>query len=86
MYFRRSGGWATGAILAPCGQFRLLRLMPPTNDITGNRRPRWRGLKRPGDGVAASLLEVGNRCILGVLGGGQQEPFWHHADDFDCSA
>ena len=35
--------------------------------------------------MAASLLEGGNRCILGVLGGGQQGPFWHRADDFDCS-
>ena len=26
MYFRRSGGWATGAILAPCGRFRLFHL------------------------------------------------------------
>ena len=146
MYFRRSGGWATGAILAPCGRFRLFRLMPPPNDITINWRPRWRGrkrpgkgavarfprgkstifvggrgggiafmfrpggrnrtlcpvssmdnmtikrrmtgfgLKRPGDGVAASLLEGGNQCILGVLGGGHQGPFWHHADDLDCSA
>ena len=41
------------AILAPCGQFRLFHLMPPTNDITGNRRPRWRGQKRPGKGAAA---------------------------------
>jgi hypothetical protein len=68
------------------GRFRLFRLMTPPKDITINWRPRWRGLKQPGDGVAASLLEVGNQCILGVLGDGQQEPFWHHADDFDCSA
>ena len=59
MYFRRSGGWATGAILAPCGRFRLFRLMPPPNDITINWRPRWRGLKWPGDGVAALFLEGG---------------------------
>jgi hypothetical protein len=57
MYFRRSGGWATGAILAPCGRFRLFRLMTPTNDIVVNRRPRWRGWKRPGDRVAPSFLE-----------------------------
>ena len=44
------------------------------------------GLEWPGDGVAASLLEGGNRSILGVLGGGQQGPLWHHADDFDCFA
>jgi hypothetical protein len=69
-YFRRSGGWATGAILAPCGRFRLFRLMPPPNDITINWRPRWRGRKRPGDGVAALLLGEGNRCIiLGILEG-----------------
>ena len=44
------------------------------------------GLEWPGDGVAASLLEEGNQSILGVLGGGQQGPFWHRADNFDCSA
>jgi len=44
------------------------------------------GLEWPGDDVAASLLEGGNRSILGILGGGQQGPFWHRADDFDCSA
>ncbi len=44
-------------------------LMPPPNDITINWRPLWRGRKRPGDGVAASLLGGGNRCILGILGG-----------------
>jgi len=37
-------------------------------------------------GVAASLLEGGNQSILGVLGGGQQGPFWHRADDINCSA
>jgi hypothetical protein len=44
------------------------------------------GLEWPGDGVAASLLEGGNRSILGVLGGGQQGPFRHRADNFDCSS
>jgi len=44
--------------------------MPPPNDITINWRPRWRGRKRPGDGVAALLLGEGNRCIiLGILEG-----------------
>ena len=85
-YFRRSGGWATGAILAPCGRFRLFRLMPPPNDITINWPPRWCGRKRPGDGVAALLLGGGNQYILGILGGRYQRPFWHRADDFDCSA
>jgi len=43
------------------------------------------GLEWPGDGVAASLLEGGNRSILSILGDGQQGPFWHLADNFDCS-
>ena len=68
MYFRRSGGWATGAILAPCGRFRLFRLIPPTNDITVNRRPRWRGLEQPGDGVTTSFLE-GDFCQIFGRGG-----------------
>ncbi len=67
MAYDSSGGWATGAILATCGQFQLFRLMPPPKDITINWRPRWRRQKWPGDGVAALLLGGGNRCILGVL-------------------
>ncbi len=66
--FRLSVGWATGAILAPCGRFRLFRLMPPPNNITINWRPRWGGQKWLGNGVAASLLGGGNRCILGIMG------------------
>ena len=55
-------------------------------NMTIKRRAAGFGLEWPGDGVAASLLEGGNRSILGVLGGGQQGPFWHRADDFDCSS
>jgi hypothetical protein len=75
-YFGRSGGWATGAISAPCGQFRLFLLIPPPKDITINWRPRWRGRKRLGDGVAAPLLGGGNRCILGILGTVNRRPRW----------
>ena len=55
-------------------------------NMTIIRRAAGFGLEWPGDGVAASLLEGGNQSILGVLGGGQQGPFWHRADDFDCSS
>ncbi len=55
-------------------------------NMTIKRRAAGFGLEWPGDGVVALLLEGGNRSILGVLGGGQQGPFWHRADDFDCSA
>ena len=41
-------------------------------NMTIKRRAARFGLECPGDGVAASLLEGGNRSILGVLGGGQQ--------------
>jgi hypothetical protein len=50
-------------------------LMPPPNDITINWRPCWCGRKRPGDGLAASLLGGGNRCILGILGVGNSSHF-----------
>ncbi len=54
--------------------------------MTIKRRAAGFWLEWPGDGVAASLLEGGNRNILGIRGGGQQGPFWHCADDFDGSA
>ena len=68
---------------------RLNLIVPPSLKhvhMTIKRRAAGFGLEWPGDGVAASLLEGGNRSILGVLGGGQQGPFWHRADDFDCSS
>ena len=55
------------------------------DNMTIKRRAAGFGLEWPGDGVAASLLEGGNRSILDILAGGQQGPFWHRADDFDCS-
>jgi len=53
-------------------------------NMTIKRRAAGFGLEWPGDGVAAPLLEGENHSILGILGGGQQGPFWQRVDDFDC--
>ncbi len=44
-------------------------------NMTIKRRAAGFGLEWPGDSVAASLLEGGNRSILGILGGGNRGHF-----------
>ena len=60
--------------------------MPPPNDITINWRPRWRGLKRPGDGVAASLLEGGFCQIFGWRVGFKASLNCNRAGELDRTA
>jgi len=60
--------------------------MPPPNDITINWRPRWRGLKRPGDGVAALFLEGGFCQIFGWRVGFKASLNCNRAGELDRTA
>ncbi len=63
------GGGGITFIFQPGGQIQTLRPVASAENMKIKHRMEGFGLKWPGDGVAASLLGGGIRCILGILGG-----------------